>query len=104
MIKSQKSKKKLTCERNGYSKEALSRTAPLRYNPEIIFPNEHKKGRIRMQSGTRILDWEGNEWRVYEKESTTWTNDEIKEEDYEKLWDCLKEQIFVGVSKNKLIS
>jgi len=76
-----------------WRKSMLRCAAPMPGNPCVAFTEEHRLGRIRLPSGSRVLDWEGSEWRAYVKEGARWYLDELTDEDFDMLWECLSAQL-----------
>ena len=70
----------------------LRKTAPLRRNRHVSFPDAYPEGRIMFPSGCRCLDWEGTEWVPYEKDGVRWYKDVFTESDYIALCDALCRQ------------
>ena len=80
-------------EKENETRNILKHTAPKLDNPKISFPDHHEMGRIRFPSGSRLIDWEGDQWRAYLKEGAQWDARELNDDDYELLYDCLRDQI-----------
>ena len=76
----------------------LHHTPPARNSPGVSFPEEHAAGRIRLPSGTRLLDWEGDRWKAYLKDGVQWFSDDLADSDFEVLSDRLREQINAAFS------
>lgn len=71
----------------------IRHTPPTENSPNISFPDQYAQGRIRLPDGTRLLDWEGSEWKPYTKDGVRWWPDELTDRDYETLYECLQGQI-----------
>jgi len=78
----------LTC----YDKATLGDSAPEAFN--VIFPDETDgRARIKRCGGRRILEWSGEQWMAFERESGRWFPDELGDADYEVLQCLLPEVI-----------
>lgn len=84
---------KMNTERQIMRKHILKHTPPLSGNPIISFPEHYSKGRIVIQLGIRMLDWDGEKWVAYTKDGTKWYSNDLSEEDYNILDRALSQQI-----------
>lgn len=58
----------------------------------IQFPDENdRRARIRRCSGRRMLEWDGEKWNAFERESRRWYVDVLSEADYATLRHVLHE-------------
>lgn len=74
-------------------KKLLLHTAPKTTNPKISFPDHYPNGRIVIQKGIRMLDWENGKWVTYIKDGITWEYTDVTDDDYQILDEVLSSQI-----------
>jgi hypothetical protein len=73
--------------------EQLRHIAPAKANPRIEFPEHYPGGRITVELGQRLLDWESDRWVPYQKEGVRWYREELREVDRMALEVALRPQL-----------
>jgi hypothetical protein len=70
-------------------RENLIHKAPDLTNTKVSFPEWYKSGRIEVERGVRMIDWDGKKWEVFLKEGVRWHVDDFTDDDFEALFDAL---------------
>jgi hypothetical protein len=65
----------------------------LRTNQKISFPEHYAQGRIVIDPGLRMIDWNGEEWIVFVKDGVRWYRDEFNDDDFLVLQNALSDQL-----------
>ena len=82
-----------TVEPNERARQLLRTTAPVTTNVDVLFPEEYSNGRVIVQPGSRMIDWEAGEWVPYEREGVGWYRDTLRDEDFMALRRALSRQL-----------
>jgi hypothetical protein len=60
----------------------LKHTPPSRNNTKIAFPDHYPQGRIEIEQGRKIMDWNGEEWILFIKDGVRWYQEEFSNEEF----------------------